>query len=168
VVARLTGMRNVFPARVARRLGGDGGGLEVEVDSGRFSVATPAYPYAPGTVVDLYVRPEHVVLVRPEHEAAPRRPNLLRGTIVDEQHLGPLHTLYFRLTGDSGAGGAGGGRGAQDGPRYDLEVDIAAHPYRALRVAERREWLLSLVPDGLHLAAPGGTGGAMPGPEIAG
>ncbi len=154
VVARLTGMRNVFPARVLRQLEGDGGGLEVEVASGRFRVATPAYPYAPGAAVDLYVRPEHVVLVRPEHEAAPRRPNLLRGRIVDEQHLGPLHTLYFQLL-VSEAAHDDAAQVAQ--ARYDLEVDIAAHPYRALRVAERREWLLSLVPEGLHLSTPGGT-----------
>jgi len=46
------------------------------------------------------------------------------------------------------------GRGARgEAPHYDLEVDLAAHPYQALHVAERREWLLSLTPEALHLTA---------------
>src|SRR5205085_907476 len=52
VVARLTGMRNVFSARVVDAFDG---GLEVATD--RFAVRTPPYPFSPGTPVDLYVRP---------------------------------------------------------------------------------------------------------------
>jgi hypothetical protein len=131
----------------------------------RFTVRTPPYPYPPGASVDLYVRPEHIVLVRPEHEREPRRGNLVRGRIVDELHLGPVHTLYFSLL-DAGEAGAGSppaahcseGRGGEARPAHDLEVDLAAHPYQALRVAERREWLLSLVPEALHLTPPHGLG----------
>jgi hypothetical protein len=47
---------------------------------------------------------------------------------------------------------------------YDLEVDLAAHPYGALRVAERREWLLSLAPEARHVTGAGtGTGGEWTG-----
>jgi hypothetical protein len=180
VVARLTGLRNVFPARVTAA---HDGGLEVATD--RFCVRTPPYPFPAGAAVDLYVRPEHVVLVRPEHEGDPRRPNLVRGRIVDELHLGPIHTLYFRLRpGPPGPAAPSGpsagsrdwsrerepGREAGEAPSlpgwapprdagYDLEVDLAAHPYQALRVAQRREWLLSLTPEALHLAAPQGRAG---------
>ena len=173
-VARLTGMRNVFPARVIASV--DGG---LEVSTGRFTVRTLTYPYPPGTAVDLYVRPEHVVLVRPEHEREPHRLNLVRGRIVDELLQGPIHTLYFQLTrqpvavpvaiqqplpvppGNDADAAAPPPAGA---PAYDLEVDLAAHPYQALRVAERREWLLSLTPDALHLT-PSGT--ALPLEDLA-
>jgi molybdate transport system ATP-binding protein len=150
VVARLTGVRNVFPARV---VAAHGGALEVATD--RFTVLTPPYPFAPGTTVDLYVRPEHVALVRPEHESSPQRINLVHGRIVDELHLGPVHTLYFHLQ-----------ETAEDAPgaAYDLEVDVAAHPYEALRIAERREWMLSLSPEALHLTAAGSRESPAPEP----
>jgi ABC-type sulfate/molybdate transport systems ATPase subunit len=137
VVAWLTGMRNIFRGRV---IAATDGGLEVA--TGHFTVHTPPYPFPPGAAVDLYVRPEHVVMVRPEHEHDPHRGNLVRGRIVDEQHIGPVHTLYFRLAESDSAA------------PYDLEVDVAAHPYQALRAAERRQWLLSLTPEALHLTAP--------------
>jgi hypothetical protein len=180
-------VRNVFPAQVAAARDGS---LEVVTD--RFAVRTPPYPFPPGTPVTLYVRPERVVLIRPEYERDPHRDNLVRGRIVDELHLGPVYTLYFRLhsdgtardgqadavgnTGrpisppgsvpterrDAGEDGPGPGRGNDAGPglAYDLEVDVAAHPYGALRVADRREWLLSLAPEALHVTAAGaGIGG---------
>ncbi|HEX2033944.1 MAG TPA: ABC transporter ATP-binding protein [Chloroflexota bacterium] len=150
-VARLTGMRNVFPARVTAALDG-----ALEVTTERFTVRTPPYPFPPGAAVQLYVRPEHVVLIRPEHEAAPHRGNLVRGQIVDELHLGPVHTLYLRLLDRAPAASPGGhtavgSPAARGEAAYDLEVDLAPHPYQALHVAERREWLLSLVPEALHL-----------------
>ena len=170
IVARLTGMRNVFPARVVAAAEG---GLDVAAD--RFTVRTPPYPFAPGAAVDLYVRPEHVVLVRPEHEHDPHRTNLVRGRIVDELHQGPIHTLYFKLAPSplcpspgwapalslqgegeesfSGLRPEPDSGSTRDLKPYDLEVDVAAHPYQALRVAERREWLLSLTPEALHLTA---------------
>jgi hypothetical protein len=67
---------------------------------------------------------------------------------VDEQHLGPVHTLYFRILGEAPAAGGSPATG-----EYDLEVDVAAHPYQALRVAERREWTLALPADALHVTA---------------
>lgn len=141
-VASFTGLRNVFAARV---VAAEPQGLWVETE--HFLVRTPAYPFAVGTPVELFVRPEHVVLVRPEHQADPRRENLVRGVIVDEQHLGPVHTLFFRLLPQRTDT-------PYPTPKYHLEVDLAAHPYRALRVGERREWLLSLTPETLHLTMP--------------
>jgi molybdate transport system ATP-binding protein len=156
LVARLTGLRNVFPGRVTRVLHG-----ALEVQTARFTARTPAYPFPAGAAVHLYVRPDAVTLVRPETEPdaeAGRPPDhprgtRLRGRIVDEQHLGPLHTLYFRLAG-AGAPMAPG----EPADGHDLEVDIAAHPYQALRIADRREWTLALPTDALHVTA--GTPGA--------
>ncbi|MDQ3699800.1 MAG: ABC transporter ATP-binding protein [Chloroflexota bacterium] len=168
LVARLTGLRNVFPGRVARVLDG-----ALEVQTARFLARTPPYPFPAGAGVHLYVRPDAVSLVRPGHEPPwqqPQRPDaqgltaegptgatLLRGRIVDEQHLGALHTLYFRLTEtavplDTPFGiGASGVPLARTGAEHDLEVDIAAHPYQALGVAKQREWTLALLPLALHV-----------------
>jgi molybdate transport system ATP-binding protein len=159
LVARLTGLRNVFPGKVNRVLNG-----ALEVQTARFTAHTPPYPFPVGAAVHLYVRPDAVTLVRPEPEsgAAAERPpdqqrtTRLRGRIVDEQHLGPLHTLYFRLAG----GDAEHGSAAEPVDGHDLEVDIAAHPYQALRVADRREWTLALPADALHVTASAAGAGA--------
>jgi hypothetical protein len=72
---------------------------------------------------------------------------------VDEQHLGPVHTLYFRILGEDAAGGGVPAGGDAPPAELDLEVDVAAHPYQALRIAERREWTLALPADALHVTA---------------
>ena len=59
LVARLTGMRNVFPGRVVRSLPG-----ALEVQTARFTVRTPPFPFPAGAAVYLYVRPDAVTLVR--------------------------------------------------------------------------------------------------------
>jgi molybdate transport system ATP-binding protein len=150
LVARLTGIRNALPGTVTRVLDG-----ALEVRTARFVVRTPPYPFPAGAAVYLYIRPDAVTLVRPGHDPDPdpQRATLLRGCIVDEQHLGPVHTLYLRVLGEGPA--AGGAPAAGDAPRaeFDLEVDVAAHPYQALRVAERREWTLALPADALHVTA---------------
>ena len=141
LVARLTGLRNVFPARVVRVLPG-----ALEVQTGRFTVRTPPFPFPAGAPVFLYIRPDAVALVRPGDVRQPEDSTLLRGRIVDDQYLGPLHTLYVRLL-DTLA--APDGAGAP----YDLEVDIAAHPYRALGVDTHAEWTLALPFEALHVTA---------------
>jgi molybdate transport system ATP-binding protein len=145
LVARLTGLRNALPGTVTRVLDG-----ALEVGTARFVVRTPPYPFPAGAAVYLYVRPDAVTLVRPGHDQPldPQRATHLRGRIVDEQHLGPVHTLYFRILGEAPAAGGSPATG-----EYDLEVDVAAHPYQALRVAERREWTLALPADALHVTA---------------
>jgi molybdate transport system ATP-binding protein len=141
LVARLTGLRNVFPARVVRVLPG-----ALEVRTGRFTVRTPPFPFPAGAPVFLYVRPDAVALVRPGGVRQPEDSTLLRGRIVDDQYLGPLHTLYVRLLDPLAAP-------AVAGAPYDLEVDIAAHPYRALGVDTHAEWTLALPFEALHVTA---------------
>ena len=160
LVARLTGMRNALPGTVERVLDG-----ALDVRTARFAVRTPPYPFPAGAAVYLYVRPDAVSLVRPGHDHDPVAPGttLLRAQIVDEQHLGPVHTLYVRILDGAAAARPSPGAGAGGAPRadYDLEVDVAAHPYGALGVAGRREWTLALPADALHVTA------ASPGARMA-
>ncbi len=158
LVARLTGMRNVFPARVVRVLPG-----ALEVQTARFAVRTPPFPFPAGAPVSLHVRPDAVALVReltgrPTASAPPEDATLLDGRIVDDQYLGPHHTLYVRLLGaadapkDAPAPWSGPPTGGAGAP-YDLEVDVAALPYRELGVADRPDWTLALPFDALHVTA---------------
>jgi molybdate transport system ATP-binding protein len=147
LVARLTGLRNVFPARVVRVLPG-----ALEVQTGRFTVRTPPFPFPAGAPVFLYVRPDAVALVRPGDVRQPQDSTLLRGRIVDDQYLGPLHTLYVRLL-DTLAASDGAPAPAGAGSPYDLEIDIAAHPYRALGAGPHGEWTLALPFEALHVTA---------------
>jgi hypothetical protein len=94
----------------------------------------------PNTSVDVCIRPEHVLLVRPSQppHLAPRS-NLLEGEIVRELGYGTHHTLYLRLD-----------RPIRGGD-YDLEVDVPAHPYEVMDVANQRRWCVSLKRSALHL-----------------
>jgi molybdate transport system ATP-binding protein len=150
LVARITGMRNVFPGRVVRVLPG-----ALEVRTARFTVRTPPFPFAAGAAVSLYVPPDAVTLLRERDGRVPEGTTLLRGRIVDDQFLGPLHTLYVRLSGDAAAGD-GAAPPTVPAP-YDLEIDLASHPYGALGVAARPEWTLALPFDALHVTAGAAT-----------
>ncbi|HEY3082497.1 MAG TPA: ABC transporter ATP-binding protein [Chloroflexota bacterium] len=133
--AELTGTRNVLPGRVAAA---SADGLLVKV--GRYEIETPPYPFAPGEAVRVCLRPEHALLVRPgtEPHVAPRS-NLVRGRIVREVASGAFHTLFVRL----------------EGADLELEVDVPAHPYEVMGVAERRDWEVSLKRSALHVIRAG-------------
>jgi len=129
--AELTGTRNVLPGRV---VGATADGLVVRV--GGYEIETPPYPFAPGEAVRVCLRPEHALLVRPgtAPHVAPRS-NLVRGRIVREVASGAFHTLFLRL----------------EDAEVELEVDVPAHPYEVMGVAERPDWEVSLKRGALHL-----------------
>ena len=129
--AELTGTRNVLPGRVV-----DATAEELLVRVGPYELETPLYPFAPGDGVLLCLRPEHALLVRPgsEPHVAPRS-NLVRGRIVREVASGAFHTLVMRL----------------EGTDLELEVDVPAHPYEVMGVAQQRDWQVSLKRSALHL-----------------
>ncbi|HEV8637327.1 MAG TPA: ABC transporter ATP-binding protein [Chloroflexota bacterium] len=129
--AELTGTRNVLPGRVAAATAD---GLRVRV--GGYEIETPPYPFPPGEAVLVCLRPEHALLVRPgtEPHVAPRS-NLVRGRIVREVASGAFYTLVLRL----------------EGAELELEVDVPAHPYEVMGVAERPDWEVSLKRSAIHL-----------------
>jgi molybdate transport system ATP-binding protein len=134
-VAELTATRNVLVGRVHAST--PEGTL---VHLGPYEVDAPPSGLAPNTSVDVCIRPEHVLLVRPSQppHVAPRS-NLLEGEIVRELAYGTHYTLYLRLD-----------RPIRGGD-YDLEVDVPAHPYEVMEVARQRRWCVSLKRSALHL-----------------
>jgi molybdate transport system ATP-binding protein len=134
-VAELTGARNILPGRVVAV---DPAGVRIRI--GPHEVDAPPHPIHVGAPVDLCIRPEHVLLVR--QEKAPHygeRTNVLAGRIARETRYGTHRTLYIRLD-EPVCGGD-----------HDLEMDLPEHAYEVMRVAERRDWRVSLKRTAIHL-----------------
>jgi ABC-type Fe3+/spermidine/putrescine transport system ATPase subunit len=135
-VAELTEVRNIWRGRV---VSSEHGGTVI--DTGRLTLQV-TQPLDPGTEVDVCIRPERVLLLRPDRPAAEgMRDTVVMAEIVDEIAHGASHTLFFRVDGGPHTAG------------YDVEVDVAAHPYAVLGVRHRRTWALAFPRDALHVMA---------------
>jgi molybdate transport system ATP-binding protein len=135
-VAELTEVRNIWHGRVLDA--GEGGTV---IDVGAMTMRVSA-SLAPGTEVDLGIRPERVLLLRPDRpEGEGLRDTLVTADIVDEIAHGASYTLFFRVDGGARTDG------------YDVEVDVPAHPYEVLGVRRRRTWTLMFPRDALHVMA---------------
>jgi len=133
-VARLTEVRNIWRGRVT-----DTGPASTTVDVGAFALRAAPGAWNVGDVVDVCIRPERVIVLRPERlgpEAA--RDAVVTADVVEEIAHGASYTLLFRV--------AGSGR---DG--YDVEVDLPAHPYEVMGVRDRRTWALAFPREALHV-----------------
>jgi molybdate transport system ATP-binding protein len=133
-VAQLMGVKNILDGQVVTR-GADG--LCVRV--GEVELATP-----PTTIVDasvsLCVRPERIILVRPER-LAHERENLLCGRIVGEMNDGSIVVLSFRLDGAR----------LTPARAHDLEIELPVYIYERLGLASQREWYISIKRDAIHV-----------------
>jgi molybdate transport system ATP-binding protein len=131
-VAELTEVRNIWHGRV---IGLDACGAVVE--TGGVGMRTSGQVPV-GTAVDICIRPERVLLVRPERLEAERlRDTVIIADIVDEIAHGASHTLFFRVDGEVSLG--------------DVEVDVPAHPYEVLGVGRQRRWALTFPRDAVHV-----------------
>ena len=128
-VAELTGVGNIFPARVAAL----GECPAVEAGGAVLRCAPPPAGVVIGEAVDVAVRAERVILRRLPADA--HEPNLVEATIAEEFAYGASHTLHFEPV----AAGV------------PLEVELAARPYEVLDVAGHRRWMLELPAADLHL-----------------
>jgi molybdate transport system ATP-binding protein len=136
-VAELTATRNILVGRVVS-VGDEGTRVRV----GPYEIEAHPSDLPPNARVDVCIRPEHVLLVR--SSKAPHvgpRSNVFEGEIVREVAYGTHLTLYFRLD-----------RRIRDG-EYDLEIDVPAHPYEVMEVAQQRRWSISLKRSAIHLIA---------------
>jgi ABC-type Fe3+/spermidine/putrescine transport system ATPase subunit len=133
-VAQLMGVKNILDGQIVTR-GADG--LCVRI--GQVELATPPVALQ-GASVSLCVRPERIVLVRPER-LAQERENLLCGRIVGEMNDGSLVVLSFRLDG------------ARLTPEraHDLDIELPVYIYERLGLASQREWHVSIKRDAIHV-----------------
>ena len=136
-VARLTGIRNVFVGKV---VASDERGLTIATP--RFELLAPPGPYAIGEYVQCCLRPEDVILVRPDRARGwEGAETLLSGTIVRELDHGTVYTLFFRIDQPS----------ASDRQAHDLEIRLGGHTYRVLGIAQQKEWTVALRRVAVHV-----------------
>jgi molybdate transport system ATP-binding protein len=139
-VARFTGTKNIFKGRVLS-VGQD----HLVLETGHFSVTAPPYPCQAGQEVEFCIRPESIMIVRPDQPLrGPVKENLLAGIIVDELPRGSIHTLFFRI---------------QDSPKdYDLEIEVPDHAYQRLGLYPGKEVTVSLKMSAIHIIPEFGSG----------
>lgn len=129
-VARFTATKNLFRGEV---VGSTDSFLAVR--AGALLVHTPPATYRVGDVIDFCIRPEEIMLVRPDRVSGSAvEENQYPGLIVGEVAYGTTFTLHLRLAGDP----LGQGRD------YDLQVDTPAHVYYRLEVESKKDWTVSL------------------------
>ncbi len=139
-VARFTGAKNLFRGTVLRRSSD-----RLEVRAGDLVVHTPPAPCQEGDVVDFCIRPEEVMLMRPQREAgAAVEENRFWGQVVGEVARGPIFTLLIKLVGDP----------LHNGRDYDVHVDLPANVYYRLGAGQQRHWELSLKKEAIHVIGP--------------
>jgi ABC-type Fe3+/spermidine/putrescine transport system ATPase subunit len=132
-------VRNIWSGRVIRHT--ESG---IEIDTGRMTLRARALDVPVGEVVDVCIRPERVMLLRPDRRPGDgARDTLVTAEIVDEIAHGASHTIFFRLAGEPPTDG------------FDVEVELASHPYDVMGVARQRTWTLAFPRDAVHVMRRG-------------
>ncbi|MBI3912847.1 MAG: ABC transporter ATP-binding protein [Chloroflexi bacterium] len=135
-VARAVGVKNILRGVVEAR---DEKTCHVKV--GEFGLETPASSAPVGAEVNVCIRAERVVLMRPERGEESRAENVLEGELLRETSDGSTVTLYFRA----------------DAPRFaptqdfDLQIELPVYIYERLDLSRARRWRVSVRRNGIHL-----------------
>lgn len=137
-VARFMGFKNFLSGRVEAV---EGGLCRVATESG-LTLWAPAGPYAPGTRVEVSIRPEHVMVVRKDWQETPPGPGetRLEGEIIERVDYGSSVTVVFRP--DPAAGG---------GRIPDLHIALPAYMYERLGMGREDRWTVRLKAEHLRL-----------------
>lgn len=134
-VARFTGAKNIFSGTVAK-VAGD----HLEIDGEGFSVVAPRYERNKGDKVEFCIRPENIMLLRPDRVPGERvKENRLEGRIVQEMSHGSSVTLFFKAAA------------LANGKDYDLQIAVPAHVYQKLDLARQKDWTVSLKKNCIHV-----------------
>lgn len=140
-VARFTGAKNIFAGTVAR-VDSD----QMVIDGEGFSVVAPPYERQVGDRVEFCIRPEHIMLLRPDRMSGERvKENQLNGRVVREVNHGASVSLFFKIVG------------LANGKDYDLQIDVPVHVYQRLDLTRQQEWTVSLKKSCIHVLRPTGS-----------
>jgi molybdate transport system ATP-binding protein len=131
-VARLLDARNIFEGRV------------VDSTEAFVSVKTPWFEVRarqdgrvhPGDAAAVCIRPEHMILLRPDRPHANPLDTVLEVEVVEDVATANSHRLSLKVRGGQTAADA-----------CILEADVPAHPYDVMGVASRRDWKVALTLD---------------------
>ena len=130
-VAQSVGVKNILPAQI---LNAD------TLRVGQVALRGDAHAFAPGTQVMLCMRPERVMLVRPDSPNV-ERGNTLTGELIHEESDGNTVMLRFRADGAR----------LQPARDFDLQIDVPVYVYERLNLARERRWRVALKPNAMHL-----------------
>jgi molybdate transport system ATP-binding protein len=127
-VAQLLEARNIFQGRVVSKTE-----AYTEIETSWFRVRARAEgDLAPHARAAVSVRPEHVILLRPDRPHTNQMETTLDVELIDEVATGNNHRLYLRVAG------------AVNDEECIIEADVSAHPYQVMGVATRRDWRVAL------------------------
>ncbi len=136
-VARFTATKNIFRGQVVSKSDD-----RLWVQAGDMVVCTCLAPYGVGELVDFCIRPEEIMLVRPEEGVGRAvEENRYPAQIVGEIARGSSFTLYMKLLGDP----------LKAGRDYDLHVDLPFHVYYRLGLEHSKLWTVSLKSSSVHV-----------------
>jgi len=135
-VARAVGVKNILPGTLQECRE-----KFCRVRIGDALIETMPGDFNPGTRVTVCVRPERVMLLRPEQAGKSSDENALRGEIVRETNDGMMATLFFRAEGTR----------LMREQDYDLQIELPVYIYERLDLARQRTWLVSLRKNAIHL-----------------
>ncbi|MBI4787931.1 MAG: ABC transporter ATP-binding protein [Chloroflexi bacterium] len=131
-VARAVGVKNILPGIVE---------TANRVRVGDAVLDVPPYPFKPGAPVHVCLRPERIMLLRPERAGRSSDENAFHGALIREMSDGMNATLYFRAEDLRLAP-------ALD---YDLQIELPVYIYERLDLSRQREWTVSLRKNAIHL-----------------
>jgi molybdate transport system ATP-binding protein len=135
-VARAVGVKNILPGVVVSR---ESSGSRVRVGDAVLDV--PPSPFESGSRVHVCLRPERIMLLRPERVGASSEENAVRGRLVREVSDGASVTLFFCAEGMR----------LLPNQDYDLQIELPVYIYERLDLARQREWTVSLRKNAMHL-----------------
>lgn len=137
-VARFVGTKNIFEGQVV-----SADGKSVTIAWGGHLIQAPAAGLTVGQRVNFCIRPEEIMIVRPDR---PLRPglweNVVDGRLVRQIDRGAMHTLFFKADG----------LGERD---YDLEILLPHHAWQRLGLKVEQAVAVSLKRSAVHVLAAG-------------
>ncbi len=132
-VAEIVGVKNILPATVLDE-------RHVRVGEMIFTAATK--PFAANTSVMFCVRPERILLVRPD-ALTDERVNVMKGDLIHEESDGNSVTIHFRSHAMR----------LQPARHFDLQIEMPLYVYERLQLERERHWHVSVKPQAIHLVA---------------
>ncbi|MBI5034231.1 MAG: ABC transporter ATP-binding protein [Chloroflexi bacterium] len=136
--ARAIGVKNILAGEIVAR---SKTGSQVRV--GEMLIDTLPSSFEVGTRVNVCMRPERIMLLRPERAAQSSDENALHGEIVREMNDGMTTTLFFR--------GIDQRLGTLSTQNYDIQIELPVYIYERLNLARQRTWTVSLRKNAIHL-----------------
>lgn len=137
-VARFVGTKNIFGGTIT-----GSAGHRVTMEWADNTIEAPSGRYGVGHHVTWCIRPEDIMIVRPDRPLRPSvQRNLIGGHLVREIDRGVSHLLFFKANGVSGRD-------------YDLEILLPHHAHARLGLRVGQSMVVSLKASAIHLMPNG-------------